>query len=167
MKIIHASIPADDPKRAADVLAQILGGEAMPFPPGGPDAWMAWSGDGTLELEVVRRGDLLACEEDEGAWRAAGHKQRNSECHLAIGVARTADEIIAIARDAGWPARLCSRGKGLFELVEVWVDGCFLLELFDPVQAAHYERVVTPATWKQFLAQMEQARRASAPASRA
>ena len=34
--IAHASIPADDPRRAAEVLAEIMGGEAMPFPP------MAW-----------------------------------------------------------------------------------------------------------------------------
>lgn len=157
MKIIHVSIPADDPKRAAEVLAKILGGEALPFPPGGPDSWMAWSEDGAIELEIVRRGDLLACDEDQGNWHRSDHKQRQSECHLAISVARPADEIIAIARDAGWPARLCARGEGFFELVEVWVDGCFMLELFDPVQAAHYERVVTPATWKQFLAQMEPA----------
>jgi len=153
MKIMHASIPSDDPKPAAAVLAAIMGGEALPFPPAGPDGWMAWSGDGTIELEIVRRGDLLAHEEDQGNWRRADTVQRQSECHLAIGVERSADEIIAIAREAGWPARRCARGGGFFELVEVWVDGCFMLELFDPAQAAHYEQVVTPASWKQFLAE--------------
>lgn len=129
----------------------------MPFPPGGPDSWMAWSGDGAIELEIVRRGDVLARDEDQGNWRHVEQGQRLSECHLAIGVARPAAEIIAIARDAGWPARLCARGEGFFELVEVWVDDCFMLELFDPEQTAHYERVVTPASWKHFLAEMAQA----------
>jgi hypothetical protein len=164
MKIIHASIPADEPRRAAEVLADIMSGEALPFPPGGPDSWMAWSGDGKMELEIVSRGKLLAHHEDQGHWVQTEHKQRNSECHLAIGVARPAEEIIAIAAKAGWPARLCSRGNGYFELVEVWVDGCFMLELFDPEQAAHYERVVTPENWKQFLTQI-QAVHAEAPAA--
>ena len=31
--IAHASIPADDPRRVAEVLAEILDGEALPFPP--------------------------------------------------------------------------------------------------------------------------------------
>jgi hypothetical protein len=157
MKIIHASIPADEPKSAAQTLARIMGGEAMPFPPGGPDSWMAWSGDGAIELEIVRRGHLLRYDEDQGNWCSTTESQRGSECHLAIGVARPADEIVAIAQAAGWPARLCDRGEGIFQLVEVWVDGCFMLELFDPEQTAHYERVVTPATWRQLLAQLEAA----------
>jgi hypothetical protein len=36
--IAHASIPADNPKHVAEVLAEILSGEAMPFPPAGDDA---------------------------------------------------------------------------------------------------------------------------------
>jgi hypothetical protein len=66
-------------------------------------------------------------------------------------VDRPASEIIDLAERAGWPARLCSRGEGLFELVEVWVEGAFLLELFDPAQQKRYEEVVTPSGWKEFL----------------
>lgn len=162
MKIMHASIPADDPKRTADVLATLMGGEAMPFPPGGSASWMVWSSDGATELEIVPRGHLMTRtptqgDGQQGDWQQAEpaqrHSGRHSECHLAISVSRPAEEIIAIAQDAGWPARLCSRGGGYFDLVEVWVDGCFMLELLDPAQTAHYERVVTPARWKQFLAQ--------------
>ena len=36
--IAHASIPADNPRQAAAVLAEMLGGEALPFPPAGPEA---------------------------------------------------------------------------------------------------------------------------------
>jgi len=63
MKIAHASIPADDPKTVAHVLADMLQGEALPFPPAGPSAWMAWSGDGALELEVTPRGNVITFEE--------------------------------------------------------------------------------------------------------
>ncbi|HSQ95544.1 MAG TPA: hypothetical protein VLM18_05520 [Croceibacterium sp.] len=153
MRLIHASIPADDPRQVAKVLAEIMQGEALPFPPGGPDGRMAWSGDGTVSLEIVRRGHVIHRGPDEGEWRAAAHPQRLSEVHLAIAVDRSAAEIAAIAERAGWPARICSRGEGLFELVEVWVEGAFMLEMFDPKQAAHYNRTITVDNLKKYLAE--------------
>ena len=151
MKLVHASIPADDPHATAGVLAEIMDGEAMPFPPGGPDAWMAWSGDAEIELEIVRRGHVLHHDDDQGNWRSGGGNARGSEVHLAIAVDRPADSIIAIARQAGWPARRCTRGGDVFELVEVWVDGCFMIEFMDRDQSAHYQKVITPISWKQYL----------------
>lgn len=151
MKLVHASIPADNPASAARTLAGIMQGEAMPFPPGGPDAWMAWSGDAGLELEIVPRGCTLQHDEDQGNWRKGAERGRASEVHLAIAVDRPAAEIVALAQAAGWPARLCSRGEGLFALVEVWVDGCFLIEFMDPAQSTRYETVVTPENWKAML----------------
>lgn len=153
MQIVHASIPADHPKHVAEILAEILEGEAMPFPPGGPDSWMAWAGDASIELEIVQRGHALHREEQEAAWRPTAEFSRLSEVHLAIGVDRPASEILALAKRAGWPAQLCSRGNGLFELVEVWVEGCFLLELFDPDQLSRFQQRVTPERWKAMLAQ--------------
>jgi hypothetical protein len=152
MKLIHASVPADDPKKVAEVLSEIMGGEALPFP-SVENGWMAWSGDGSVDLEVVPRGHLIHLGPDEGEWRNVSDPQRLSEVHLAIGIDRPKEEIIAIAEQAGWPARICSRGEGFFELVEVWVEGTFMLEMFDPAQAAHYERVVTVENLKRFLAE--------------
>lgn len=152
--IVHASIPADDPRRAAEILAEMLGGEAMPFPPGGHDSWMAWSGDGQIEIEITRRGLALAYGETEVEWRPDGMTRRLSEAHLAVCVDRPAAEIIAIARRAGWPARHCDRGEGIFQLTEVWVEGAFMIEMLDPAQTARYREVITPANWKRFLDQM-------------
>jgi hypothetical protein len=154
MKIAHASIPADDPKAAAHIFAEMLEGEAMPFPPGGPGAWMAWSNDGAIELEVIQRGNLITYGEEEGGWEPTGSAERRSEVHLAICVSRPASEVIAIAERAGWPARLCARGGGLFELVEVWVDGSFMIELLDPMQTARYEQVVTPDNLRRFFTEL-------------
>jgi hypothetical protein len=155
MKLVHASIPADDPQAAARVLAEIMGGEALRFPPGGPDAWMAWSGDGAVELEVIPRGRVLHPGGDQGDWRALDGGQRLSEVHLAISVDHSAEAVIALADRAGWPARACERGGGLFGLVEVWVDGVFMIEFLDPAQTARYEEVVTLEKWKGYLARME------------
>ena len=154
MKIAHASIPADDPKAVADVLAEIMGGESMPFPPGGPQARAAWSGDGAIMFEVVQRGDVLAFADEEGAREPAAGGERRSEVHLAVCVSRPASEVIAIAERAGWPARICQRGNGLFELAELWIEGVFMVEMLDPAQAARYEEVVTPANMKRFFSEM-------------
>lgn len=152
--IAHASIPADDPQRAAEVLAEIMGGEAMPFPPAGKDGWMAWSGDGEIEIEITRRGLAVTRGETEAEWCTDGMSRRLSEVHLAICVQRPAAEVLAIARRAGWPARACVRGGDVFALTEVWVEGAFLIEVLDPAQTAHYRKVITPENWKRYLPAM-------------
>ncbi len=153
MRLIHASIPADDPFKVAEVLAEIMQGEALSFPPAGAEGRMAWSADGRVSLEIVPRGHLIHRGPEEGEWREVLGSQNLSEVHLAISVDRPAAEIIEIADRAGWPARTCSRGEGLFELVEVWVEGAFMLEMFDPAQAAHYERTITVENLKKYLAE--------------
>lgn len=149
--IAHASIPADDPRRAAEVMAEIMGGEAMPFPPAGSDSWMAWSGDGTVELEISRRGLVMIHGKEEAEWHPDGVSRRLSDVHLALCVDRPASEVLAIAHRAGWPARHCERGEGLFSLTEVWVEGAFLIEVLDPAQTERYRAVITPHGWKQIL----------------
>lgn len=161
MRLIHASIPADDPEKVSNVLAEMMGGEALPFPPAGPRGRMAWSGDGNVALEIVPRGHLIHRGTSEAEWRAVEISSRLSEVHLAIAVERAAADILAIAEREGWPARLCSRGDGLFELVEVWLEGAFMLEMFDPAQAAHYERTITAANLKKNLAQANPERNAA------
>ena len=152
--IAHASIPADDPKRVAEVLAEIFQGESMPFPPGGKDAWMAWSGDGAIEIEIARRGLVMTYGPEEAEWKPDGVTRRLSETHLAICVERPASEVIAIATKAGWPARHCDRGDGVFQLTEVWIEGAFMIEVLDPAQAAHYRKVFTADNVKAYLSTM-------------
>lgn len=154
MRLIHASIPADDPLIVSETLAEMMGGEALPFPPAGPHGRMAWSGDGKVSLEVVPRGNLIHRGSEEGEWRHLPNAQRLSEVHLAIAIDRTAADILSIADRAGWPARICSRGKGLFQLTEVWVEGVFMIEMFDPDQAVGYERSVSLETLMQRTAEI-------------
>lgn len=150
-RILHASIPADDPATVAHVLARILGGSAMPFPPGGPDAWIAWADDGFTEIEVVKRGAGLVRAEQCAEWRGGATHERASEVHLAIATPLPAAQAVALAQRHGWPSGICSRG-GLFDLTEVWIDGCFLIELFDPDQAQHFAETISARSWAQMLA---------------
>jgi len=151
MKIAHASIPADDPNTVAHVLADMLQGEALPFPPAGPSAWMAWSGDGALELEVTPRGNVITFGQDQG-WTKTPQSTRYSEVHLALCVDRPESEIIAIAQKAGWQARHCERGNGIFSLCEVWVENTFMIEFLDPAQTARYNQMVTLENYRKFMA---------------
>jgi len=152
--IIHISLPADDTAKAAQVLADILQGEAVRFPPAGPRAWKVFSGDGAVDLEVTPRGAVIALQEAEAGWETVPAAQRGSECHLALCVDRAEAEVLDIARRAGWTARHCERGGGLFGLAEVWVEDAFMIEVLDPAQQARYRENVTLAGWKQRLSQM-------------
>ncbi|HVV34806.1 MAG TPA: hypothetical protein VHC73_16380 [Vitreimonas sp.] len=152
--IMHISLPADDTEKTAQVLAEIMNGEAARFPPGGPKAWKVFSGDGAVDLEVVQRGDLVAFAENEGGWKTTPNPQRTSECHMALCVDRPEAEVIEIAQRAGWTARHCERGGGIFGLAEIWVDNAFMIEVLDPVQSARYRENVTLAKWKQYLPMM-------------
>jgi hypothetical protein len=158
MLIAHASIPSDNPEKAARTLAEILNGEATPFPPGGPDAFMAWSSDGATFIEVIKRGKCLRYGADEAEYKPGDDPERRStEVHLAVCVERPAAETIEIAERAGWPARTCDRGNGIFQLVEVWVDGTFMIEVLDPAQTRIYQERVSLANWKALMSSMEMA----------
>jgi len=153
--IYHVALPANNPKETARALARILGGEAMPFPVI-PGAWMAWSGDGVTEIEVTPRGlgykranpgsvpDMVSTVQDPVA----------TDWHLAVGTSVVAAEVVRIAEHAGWPAQICDR-KGLFEVVEVWVDDKCLIEVLDPGMQTRYRAAFTPRKWKLALEQIE------------
>jgi hypothetical protein len=153
--IYHVALPANNPQSTARTLAEILGGEAMPFPVI-PGAWMAWSADGASEIEVTPRGlgfkranpgsvpEVVSTAQDRGA----------TGWHLAVGTSVDAAEVVRIAERAGWPAQICDR-KGLFEVVEVWVDDTCLIEVLDPGMQTCYRAAFTPRKWKLALQQIE------------
>lgn len=150
MMIAHMSLPADDTVKVSNVLAQMMDGAAVPFPPGGPGAWMAWSGDELVEIEVIPRGAVMLPAEGGGSWAAQEGSTlptRHSECHMALCVDRPAREILEIAAAAGWPALVCDRG-GFFHVVEVWVEGAFLIEVLDPEFTAAYKASMSLANWR-------------------
>src|SRR5690606_34942751 len=98
--------------------------------------------------EIAPRGIEMGAGPDGGSWVVkADRPRRGNEAHLAIAVDKSADEIMAIAREAGWPTARYDRG-GFFQVVEVWVDGAFLIEFLDPAETAAYRRSMTPANWK-------------------
>jgi hypothetical protein len=147
--IAHVSLPADDCAEVARVLAEMLGGGALPFPPGGPGAFNCWSHDNAFQIVVTPRGHLIIEGPHEQGWvaRPRPDGDRACESHVAIAVDRGANEIVDMARTAGWHARICNRG-GFFDVVEVWVENAYLVEMLDPAQLRDYRNAMTIENWK-------------------
>src|SRR3712207_8206835 len=103
--IYHLSIDAQRPQHVASVIAELWGGEALPFPPVYPGSWVAIAGDdrGTM-IEVYPAGVELAPGNGDadavGTMNAAA--PRRTPTHVAIATAMSCDRVMAIAAREGW-----------------------------------------------------------------
>jgi hypothetical protein len=150
--IFHCSIAADDPKRTAEFLAELWGGRAYPFPPVGKGSWVAMAGDErNSTIEVYARGlEAHPGEDDAPVREVIGAPVRNVAFHAAIATALSIDEVKEIAGRYDTAAKVCNRGP--FGVIEVWIDGCQMLEVLTPEMQAQYLRGVTIEGWEAFLA---------------
>lgn len=161
--INHISIGANNPEHVANVLAEIWDGIVYPFPPT-PNSYFVIANDGRgTAVEIIPNGVVLipgeglpdendpnsATEEYEGKFVASDLKPRFVATHLNVNTKKSIEEIREIAKREGWRVLVCNRGEGLFQLVEVWIENTFMLEVMTPEQTARYIEVTDPA----FLAQ--------------
>jgi hypothetical protein len=149
--IAHVSLPADDCAHVARVLAEMICGVAVRFPPGGPDAWNCWSAENDFQIVVTPRGSVFSPGSTEQVPLKQRSEERRAESHFAMAVPRSAAEILELAANAGWPASVCGRGN-FFDAVEVWVENAYLVEVLDPTQLADYRRNMTVENWRRALA---------------
>ena len=143
--IRHASLAANSPVHVAGVVAECMGGRAMPFPPcdGG---WIAFSPDDDgVAVEVypegvtVRSGpEHIAFADDDRHWDA-------TFAHLCVSTPRAAADLIAIGAREGWTTRICNRGP--FDCVEMWLENRVLIEWLDPEMSAAYRAGMTMDNW--------------------
>jgi len=142
--IHHVSIEADDPMKVATVIAKLMGGRArqgFPF----KHSCAAFSGDeyGTM-FECWQRGKVVAIPKSvpgEFETKISGTLQEYQSFHTALSVKLEDDEIMAIAKEAGWETVV--RANGPFSVVEVWIENRLLLEVLSPTQAENYLRSMT------------------------
>ena len=146
MALFHVSISADKPRQVAAFVAQILGGEALPFPPF-PDCWIAFTAedDGTA-IEVYPTTHTLVPGPDQIACDVGAADKGPTFAHIALASPMSADDIIDLAQDAGWTTRECDRGP--FSCVEVWLENRVLIEVLDPKMQRQYRDGMTIAQWK-------------------
>ncbi|HEY0412955.1 MAG TPA: hypothetical protein VGD66_07430 [Allosphingosinicella sp.] len=152
--LFHLSADAEDPQRAAELVAELWGGRAYPFPPVGKGSWVAMAGDArNTTFEFYRRGTELHPGEGEAEGYAVEAKGRGFvPTHAAIATSLTTEEVKAAAARHGAPAKHCVRGGGLFAVIEVWIEGRFLIEVLTAEMQAQYQENVTPAKWERMLA---------------
>jgi hypothetical protein len=153
--IFHVSIDADDPRHVAEVLAELWGGKAVPFPPVLKGSWVAIAGDDrNTTVEIYPRGaELFETEGDADAHGVIGSPDRRSATHFAMATALPAERVFEIARREGWPVKYRKRAN-TFGVIEVWVEGCRLIELLTPEMQAEYAGPATRALQSAFGTRM-------------
>jgi hypothetical protein len=163
--INHISIAVHNTKRVAEVLAELWNGYVFPFPPS-PDSYFVLADDGRgSAVEVTPINTVLIpgegfppeenfdattpTEEYEAKFVESDFSPRYTATHLAINTLLSAEEVKQIANREGWRTITANRGGGAFQLIEVWVENRFMLEVFTPEMTVRYVEVMKP----QFLAQ--------------
>jgi hypothetical protein len=163
--INHISIAVRNPKKVAGVLAELWGGFVVPFPPA-PNSFMVLANDGrgsAVEVTpidtVLIPGEGFPPEENfdynvpteqyEAKFVKSDFAPQYVATHLNINTQLNEREVKAIAERENWRVLVCNRGGGLFQLIELWIEDRFMLEVMTPEQTARYVEVLQP----EFLAQ--------------
>jgi hypothetical protein len=143
--IHHVSIPAHEPQRVAEVLAELMRGTCLPF---GPleGAFMAASGDehGSMIEVYPERATLdIPKNDDQVVFGENAAPPRTWPFHVLLSVPLEADEVERIGAREGWRAKTFGRGmqgrKPFFRVVEFWIENRLMIEVVSPAMAREYE----------------------------
>jgi hypothetical protein len=136
--IHHLSIAARDPQRVAGVLAELMGGAAVPFPPNPGSFFALQLDEHGSGVEVYPAGTELQPGGSTGGSfvKKTGPERGYGPTHFALSVATDADTVEAIARREGWQCFRCDRGP--FHVIEVWVENESMVEILPPEFAREY-----------------------------
>jgi hypothetical protein len=150
--IHHLSIAARDPKHVADVLAELMGGTAVPFPPNPGSYFALQLDDHGSGVEVYPAGTELRPGGSGGASFAkeARAGRGYGPTHFALSVATDAGAVERIAGREGWQCALCDRGP--FHVIEVWVENETMVEILAPEFAREYLAFAQPQSIKAAIA---------------
>lgn len=144
--IYHASIPAMDPERVASVLGELLSARVFDFHAFRKSKIVVVGDDHGTAIEVYPHSSELIAGDTMVAARPSGRDSSHSATHLAMSCPLSEQAILDICAREGWLARRCDRGP--FELIEVWIEGQFLVELFPPELQSVYRQAMTVENWE-------------------
>ncbi|HMU33311.1 MAG TPA: hypothetical protein PKC89_05565 [Pyrinomonadaceae bacterium] len=165
--INHISIGVNDPKHAADVIAELWGGVAFPFPPS-PGGYVAFADDDKgsiiecvpLDVNVIPGEGFpeqenfsiqTPTDEFEATFVAGNETSLFSSVHVNINSPLDEDAIKAIAKREGWRCLTANRAGGIFQLIEIWIENRFLLEVNTPEMTEIYRNITKPELWAEFI----------------
>lgn len=140
--IFHVSIPARDPKRVAEVLAEFMGGATrQPYPEQAPDLWIAYQNDrdGTF-VEVLPVGVELRPASAGGPRLGEAHELGYGPFHFALSVEMSPEAIVAIAKREGWECY--QGGANTSRVMDVWVENATQIHLLPPDFADEYRAYI-------------------------
>ncbi len=156
--INHISIAANEPERVANFIAEVWDGFVYPFPPA-PDSYFVLANDGRgSALEITPAGTVLVpgeglpdendlnavTENHEAQFVRSEFVPRYVATHINLNTKKSIDEIREMAKREGWRVLVCNRAGGLFQLIEVWIENTFMLEVMTPEQTARYIEITDP-----------------------
>ena len=147
--IHHFSIAARDPKQAAEVLAELMDGTAVPFPPN-PGSFFAFSSTSTVGVEVYPAGTELQPGGEVGGKFVRKDPRSFGSTHFALSVATDPARVQEIAQRAGWECVDCNRGP--FHVIEVWVENETMVEILPPEYARQYLAFTRPDNVREAMA---------------
>jgi hypothetical protein len=135
--IHHLSIAAHDPKHVAGVLAEMMGGTAVPFPPNPGSFFALQLDDHGSGVEVYPADTVLQPNGDVGGtFSKRDGLSGYGSTHFALSVATDAASVKALAKREGWNCFDCNRGP--FHVIEVWVENNLMVEILPPEYAREY-----------------------------
>lgn len=166
--INHISIAVQNTENVANFLAKIWNGYYFPFPPS-PESFLVLADDGKGTSVEVTPADIILIpgegspveenfdrntltEEFEAKFVRGNNTPEYTATHLAVNTQMSEEEVKQLARREGWRVLTCNRGGGLFQLIEVWIENRFMLEIFTPEMTERYVEVLQP----QFMADLMQ-----------
>jgi len=148
--IHHLSIAAQDPKHAAEVLAELMGGTAVPFPPNPGSFFALQLDEHGSGVEVYPAGTELQPGGSTGGSFVRKDAREYGSTHFALSVATDATAVKAITQRAGWQCFDCNRGP--FHVIEVWVENNTMVEILPPEYAQEYLTFTRPDKIKAAMA---------------
>jgi hypothetical protein len=148
--IHHLSIAARDPKHAAGVLAELMGGSAVPFPPNPGSFFALQLDEHGSGVEVYPAGTQLEPGGATGGNFVKKEARGFGSTHFALSVATDAASVQSIAQRAGWHCFDCNRGP--FHVIEVWVENETMVEILPPEYAREYLAFTRPDKVKAAMA---------------
>lgn len=159
--INHISIGVNNPEKVAGILAELWNGIVLPFPPS-PNSFIVLANDGkgsAVELTPINTilvpGEGMPEEENfdattlteeyEAKFVESDFSPRYVATHLNVNTHLNEAEVKAIGRREGWRTLTCNRDKGLFQLIEIWIEDRFMIEVFTPEMTKRYLEITDPA----------------------
>jgi hypothetical protein len=114
-------------------------------------------------IEIYPRGIQMhpAPGATEDAIGLAGATPRFTPTHIAVATPWSREQIFAIGYREGWPVKHCRRG-GKFDVIELWVEGCQLVEVLTGEMQAEYLDAVRIENWRAMVADFQAHRLAHA-----